>query len=163
MPKELASDLDRRVHAEVSRHSEGISAGMLARRFKNEVSRRSLARIIYRLLLQKSIVVEGKGRSTRYRALPNEPGAFIANEGTATAQAAGEVYVALSPEGEMVRNWVRAPITQRKPVGYDRAFLDAMRPMKPSTSPIENAATGYIASALRYLPSAQQGPTHATS
>jgi hypothetical protein len=128
MPKELASDLDRRVHAEVSRHSEGISAGMLARRFKNEVSRRSLARIIYRLLLQKSIVVEGKGRSTRYRALPNEPGAFIANEGTATAQAAGEVYVALSPEGEMVRNWVRAPITQRKPVGYDRAFLDAYAP-----------------------------------
>jgi hypothetical protein len=129
MPKELATDLETRIESEVARQPNGISAGALARKFANEASRRSIARIIQTLLRRKSIVVEGQARSTRYRAANARITATVAaSEENDVANATGEVYVPLSPEGEKVRSWVRAPITQRRPVGYDRAFLDAYRP-----------------------------------
>lgn len=114
MPKKLATNLETRIETEIARHPAGISASALARIFEKSASRRSIARIIQSLERRKRIVSEGQARATRYR--------------TAVAQATGEVYVPLSPEGEMVRSWVRAPITQRRPVGYDRAFLDSYRP-----------------------------------
>ena len=44
------------------------------------------------------------------------------------ARRAGEDDVPVSPEGEAVRRAVRAPIRERRPVGYDRTFLDRYRP-----------------------------------
>ena len=38
------------------------------------------------------------------------------------------LYIPISPEGEAVKQAVRQPIQNRRPVGYNRAFLDAYRP-----------------------------------
>jgi hypothetical protein len=46
----------------------------------------------------------------------------------ATLHATAEVYVPLSSEAETLRDWVRRPITLRRPVGYDRTLLDNYRP-----------------------------------
>jgi hypothetical protein len=40
----------------------------------------------------------------------------------------GETYIPISPEGEAVKQAVRQPIQNRRPVGYNRGFLDAYRP-----------------------------------
>ncbi|OFZ86623.1 MAG: cell filamentation protein Fic, partial [Betaproteobacteria bacterium RIFCSPLOWO2_02_FULL_62_79] len=39
-----------------------------------------------------------------------------------------EIYIPISPEGEVIKQAVREPIQNRRPVGYNRAFLDAYRP-----------------------------------
>jgi fido (protein-threonine AMPylation protein) len=39
-----------------------------------------------------------------------------------------EVYVPLSPEGEAIKQAVREPIQNRRPVGYNRTFLDSYHP-----------------------------------
>lgn len=129
MPKNLPDDLSARIEAEIARHPAGISASALAGVFADAASRRSIMRIIKKLQRRHQIVAEGKARATRYRA-PHQRVVATARvqEADDVVQATGEVYVPLSPEGEMVRSWVRAPITQRRPVGYERAFLDDYRP-----------------------------------
>jgi hypothetical protein len=125
MPKQLARDLPDRIEAEIGRHPEGVSATAVAGVFAKDGSRRSIMRIIEDLQRRKRIVAVGQARATRYRAvraLQEGP-----REEDDIAHAVGEVFPS-SPEGQMVRAWVRAPITQRRPVGYDRAFLDAYRP-----------------------------------
>ncbi len=56
---------------------------------------------------------------------------------TATGQVSAEVYVPISPEGEEIKVYVRQPIQQRKPVGYDRALLEAYYPNETSYLPPE--------------------------
>jgi hypothetical protein len=43
-------------------------------------------------------------------------------------QAHGEVYVPTSAEAEEIRNYVRQPAARRRPVGYEREFLETYRP-----------------------------------
>jgi hypothetical protein len=57
-----------------------------------------------------------------------------ANEVAGTAI---EVYVPLSAEGREILNYLRQPIQRRRPVGYDRAFLEAYRPNKTHYLPQE--------------------------
>lgn len=129
MPKELATNLPERLEAEVGRNANGASLADLAEKFSSEASRRSLTRLIDALLREKRLIKAGKGPSTRYRApSPSAPDSGQASEADDVLRAEGEVYVPLSPDGEMVRSWVQAPLTQRRPVGYDRDFLDAYKP-----------------------------------
>jgi hypothetical protein len=126
MPKKLASDLPDRLEAEIKRHPEGVAAGELVRVFARDASARSLNRLLKRLVRQQRISVHGAGRNTRYRAAIY--GQAAVREADDLAQATGEVYVPTSGEGAMLRDWVRRPITQRRPVGYDRSLLDNYRP-----------------------------------
>lgn len=43
-------------------------------------------------------------------------------------EAQGEIYVPLSPEAEAIKRAIREPVQNRRPVGYNREFLDAYRP-----------------------------------
>ena len=127
MPKVLTPDLADQVEAEISRHPLGVSASAIALAFEGSASRRSIMRIIKRLQRANRIFSEGQARATRYRS-KGIAGTADSQEADDTVQASTEAYIPTSPEGAMVRSWVRAPITQRRPVGYDRAFLDAYRP-----------------------------------
>ena len=76
------------------------------------------------------LILEGRGRGSRYRvprsvSLVPET-AQLALGGT-TAEVHLEVGIPVSPEGEPIKRAVRAPIQDRRPVGYDRAFLDRYR------------------------------------
>jgi hypothetical protein len=44
--------------------------------------------------------------------------------------AQAELYVSVSPEGARIRDSVRLPLMHRRPVGYQREFLDAYQPGK---------------------------------
>lgn len=127
MPKKLAADLAARIEAEIFRHPEGLAAGAVYDAFAKEASPRSLLRILERLVRHKKILAQGESRATRY--LPpviHGSGELVA--GSAQLSAEVEVYVPLTGESGMLREWVRRPITQRRPVGYDRKLLDDYRP-----------------------------------
>lgn len=128
MPKKLAADLADRLETEVNRHPDGIAPASLAAAFAGEASPRSLGRIVKRLAKSNRILIKGGGGVTRYHPASLIRGAAHIAAAPDTLHAAGEVYVPLTGESGMLRDWVRRPITQRRPVGYDRKLLDDYRP-----------------------------------
>jgi hypothetical protein len=48
--------------------------------------------------------------------------------GKAKAQAEGDALLPLSKEASEIQAYIRRPHEARKPVGYNRAFLDSYRP-----------------------------------
>ncbi len=136
MPKKLPEDLTARIEAEIARHPEGIGIDDLHAVLVNIVSRRTLQRRLGELLDDKKIASSGKGRGLRYRK-PRIIEMDISEHVHASDAVSAEVYVPVSPAGREVRDYVRQPIQQRKPVGYDREFLEAYRPNETSYLPPE--------------------------
>jgi Fic family protein len=79
------------------------------------------------LVTANRLVKEGKGPSARY-TLPSEPSAPQVLAGEARIEEQGSLFVPVSPRGAAVQEYVRRPLEIRKPVGYERKFLDAYRP-----------------------------------
>ena len=82
------------------------------------------------------------------RRLPPPPGApprpsadtSAVRERARTAEGyarVGEDDIPVSAEGEAIRRAVRAPIQDRRPVGYDRTFLDRYRPNETFYLPLD--------------------------
>ncbi|HVK56404.1 MAG TPA: Fic family protein [Burkholderiales bacterium] len=137
MPKKLPEDLSVRIEAEIAEHQQGIGIEGLHAALAEIVSRRTLQRRLNELVEQKHLVTEGKGRGLRYRRLPRIIEANITEQVRAEDELSAEAYVSVSPEGQSVLDYVRQPIQQRKPVGYDRTFLEAYRPNETSYLPLE--------------------------
>jgi hypothetical protein len=127
VPKKLSENLNAQIAAEIARHPEGIGIDDLHAALADIVSRRTLQRRLGELVEDKKIAISGKGRGLRYR----QPRIIELDirEHVRVSDALGmEVYVPLSPAGREVLDYVRQPIQQRMPVGYDREFLGAYRP-----------------------------------
>jgi hypothetical protein len=127
MPKKLPENLTARIEAEIARHPDGVGIEDLHAAFAEIVSRRTLQRRLGELVKQKKIAPIGKGPGLRYR----QPGSIelnITEQLHAEDEASAEVYLPVSPAGQEVLDYVRRPIQGRKPVGYDRTFLQAYRP-----------------------------------
>ena len=121
MPKTLQADLNDRILEAIDQTRDGATIAQIEARLTDAPSRRTLQRRLTHLLNRGPIVAEGNGPATRYRV----------NAATAARPADApprDAYVPVSPEGEQVATWVRAPITQRVPVGYVRNFLESYRP-----------------------------------
>lgn len=127
MPKKLPADLLAQLEAEVTRHPDGVAVAHMVQLFEQKASRRSMTRLLERLVRQKRIRVEGEKRGTRYFP-PSIQGKLHATLDPVTLRAEGEVYVPMTGDAPMLREWVRRPITLRRPVGYDRTLLDAYCP-----------------------------------
>lgn len=90
-------------------------------------NRRTLQRWLNSLIAQERVRREGQGRAVKY--LRGKVISAQANSvASATATAHAEILIPLSPEAKVVEKYVRQPLMQRKPVGYNRAFLDDYRP-----------------------------------
>jgi hypothetical protein len=129
MPKKLNADLVDRLAGEIRRHPDGVGPRALVQAFAQEASPRSIGRLLKRLARHHRIEAKGEGRATRYLPAPTVQGSVQAIEAPDIAHAEGRVFP-ISSEAAMLREWVRRPITQRRPVGYDRALLDNYRPNK---------------------------------
>lgn len=104
-----------------------------------KLPRRTLQRRLARLVEEKRLQVEGRGRGSRYRIPPKRiivtpPDGVVSTRGHVPS---AETYIPISPEGAAIRQAVRAPIQQRRPVGYNREFLDRYRPNESSYLPVE--------------------------
>jgi Fic/DOC family len=129
MPKHLAEgDLNILVQA-VARYPEGARLDDLLPLVN--LQRRTLQRRLALLQKQEFLAIEGHGRATRYH-LPQIPSAQGRQEHLVRPTKAGsgditveEEGISVSTEGQKIQAYVRLPLTKRKPVGYNRDFLDA--------------------------------------
>ena len=88
-----------------------------------DVARRTAQRWISQLLIDGRITSIGEGRARRYLAVK----ATVAKD-FATEQDIFPVYIPLSADSRDILAYVNQPLEARKPVGYQRDFLDAYLP-----------------------------------
>jgi Fic/DOC family len=95
------------------------------------LQRRTLQRRLALLQEQGLLAIEGRGRATKYRLLqmPSAQGGqeYLVRPAEARSRdvTLDEDGISVSPEGQKIQAYLRLPPTQRKPVGYNRDFLDA--------------------------------------
>ena len=105
----------------VRRHPGGVSAPEILRVLATPVPPRTLQYRLKHLVTQNRLVMDGSGRWAKYRT-PD-----TAANGAAPV-AVHEPIIPLSQTGASIQNYVRQAPETRKPVGYDRKFLDDYRP-----------------------------------
>ena len=110
----------------VRRYPGGATAQQIADSLQEPPPRRTLQYRLKYLVDHRRLVMEGEGRWARYR-LQVQVGIGAA-AGRAEAGAEGEAVLPLSKPATEIEAYVRKPPESRKPVGYNRAFLDAYRP-----------------------------------
>jgi hypothetical protein len=115
------------IEAAVQRYPEGMTAQQIADALSAAPPRRTLQYRLRFLVDDKRLVMEGGGRWARYRA-PQIAKTAGKAAGEAEAKGTGEAVLPLSAAGQEIRANVRRPIEARKPVGYERGFLDSYRP-----------------------------------
>ncbi|OFZ70771.1 MAG: cell filamentation protein Fic [Betaproteobacteria bacterium RBG_16_58_11] len=129
MPKKLPEDLNLMIATEIARHRAGIGIDDLHSALADIVSRRTLQRRLGELAEQKHISAMGQGKARMYRALGTvDIYATHAETGEPGEETRFEIYVPISSDGREILDYLRQPIQLRKPVGYDRSFLEAYRP-----------------------------------
>jgi fido (protein-threonine AMPylation protein) len=130
MPKLVSKQEIETLAALLAPYEEGIGIADLEQAAKAaglEFDRRTLQRRLSALIEANRVLKEGEGRASRYLLAPiTGRGELIAAPAIVTG--AGEAYVPLSPAGDEVKALVRRPIPERKPVGYNRVFLEGYEP-----------------------------------
>jgi hypothetical protein len=120
----------------VARHPGGASLSDVAAALPEKLADRTLQYRLKHLVDKGRLVKEGEGRRrwTRYRvpALAEAAPRALAEEAPKAvppaAEKAEDVAVPLSPTSEEMRAYLSQPLNARKPVGYNRVFLDSYRP-----------------------------------
>jgi Fic family protein len=105
----------------VRRSPNGVSAPEILRGLATSVRPRTLQYRLKHLVTRNRLIMDGEGRWARYRM----PGAAI---DAVVREGADEPVIPLSEAGIAIRDYVRQAPEARKPVGYDRKFLDRYRP-----------------------------------
>jgi len=111
----------------VRRHEGGATAQQIVDSLQEPPPRRTLQYRLKHLVDHRRLVMEGVGRWARYR-LPQAQAAAGTASGRAEARAEAEAVLPLSKPGAEIQAYVRKPPEARKPVGYNRAFLESYRP-----------------------------------
>lgn len=127
MPKRISQSELNSITKVISAFPEGVSVEGISTALDGSLPRRTLQRRMALLVEQKRIIVEGRGRASRYLLPVNRSDLSIVLPAV-KAKMHGELYVPLSSEGEEIRQAVREPIQNRHPVGYNRDFLDSYHP-----------------------------------
>jgi hypothetical protein len=127
MPKQVSpEELDVVLQA-VSRFPAGASIEDIRGALGIAIAHRTLQRRLASLVEKKRLTIEGRGRGRRYRLSDNRIQAHLTFP-SLEVHAHAETYPPISPEGEVIKISVRKPIQERRPVGYNRQFLDEYRP-----------------------------------
>ena len=128
MPKRIPEEELDAILAVVAAHPEGVPVSTIRGGLPYELPPRMLQRRLALLVEQKRLIAEGQRKGRRYRVPVNNSGEGGLIAGGAEVAARGEVYVPISREAEAIKQVVRAPIQDRRPIGYQRAFLYDYRP-----------------------------------
>jgi Fic family protein len=109
----------------VKRHADGASLRDVTDALVPSPPQRTLQYRIKYLLDARRLLKEGEGRWAKY-TLPSPP-EDVKAVATGT-EAAEESSVPLSAASEEIRGYLDQPLAARKPVGYNRDFLNSYRP-----------------------------------
>ena len=88
------------------------------------IARRTAQRLIARLIESGQIAARGEGRARRYFLANAQPGSRV----LATRVDRFPSFIPLSADSQDILAYIDQPPQARKPVGYQRDFLDAYRP-----------------------------------
>jgi Fic/DOC family protein len=108
------------IEAIVSRNSGGVTAGVIEQELAAAIPRRTFQYRLKSLVSAGRIVKKNSGRWATY--LPANP-----PRATAIEEKHARV-VPLSKKAQAVLHGIARPVAARKPVGYNRKFLDGYRP-----------------------------------
>lgn len=130
MPKSFhPEELNEIVEIVQAQGQEGITAPAILRMLALPSPMRTLQFRLKHLVEQQRLIKLGERRGTRYvatrviRAVGTATGG-----GEANAAAEASAVLPLSTAGLEIQRYVSQAVGARKPVGYDRRFLDAYRP-----------------------------------
>ena len=126
----------------VSEYPEGIGISALERALAPLliVNRRTLQRRLKRLVEDGKIISEGESIALVYKHAPSSVGSSRLTVHVKHSHGIEmESYVPVSPQGGIIRDFVRQPLMRRKPIGYQRSFLEDCEPV----------ATFYLSESLR--------------
>ena len=137
MPKRVPEQELDAILAVVAAHPDGVPVGTIREGLPHDMPLRTLQRRLALLVEQKRLIAEGERKGRRYRVPVTTTGKGHLVAGSATVAAQGEFYVPISPEAEAIKQAVRAPLQNRRPVGYQRDFLDGYRPNETWYLPAE--------------------------
>lgn len=99
----------------------------MARRQGVSPHRRTLQRRLQKLIDAQRVTAEGESVALVYKSAFGA-GVQVIGTATATSTAQAEIYMPVSPEGAIIRDQVRLALMHRRPVGYQRDFLQAYQP-----------------------------------
>ena len=108
----------------VRRHPGGVTAQEIADGLPGGLPLRTLQYRLQRLVQQGRLDKEGERHWTKYRIPAEAAGPAVA----AARQGKGEEFIPLSDDSAAIRSYLRQPPEARKPVSYNREFLDSYRP-----------------------------------
>lgn len=133
MPKKVPESELAAVLKAMAELSQPASLDEIAGKLSRPLARRTLQRRLAHLVGEARLVAQGSGAGTRYRL------ATIAQSGP-SGTVDTDFGKELSPEAKEIKGIVSQPASRRKPVGYDRSFLENYRPN----------VTRYLPSSLRH-------------
>jgi hypothetical protein len=117
LANQIPEDVLVEIEEAVRRHPGGVSGPEILRALATPIPPRTFQYRLRRLVARNRLIMDSEGRWAKYR-MPD-----------AAAQAdAIEPAIPLSEAGKAIRDYVRQAREARKPVGYDRKFLDRYRP-----------------------------------
>jgi Fic/DOC family len=125
--RRIPEQVSKQIEDVVRNHPDGVTAPQIAAALNSTVPPRTLQYRLKYLVDHKRLSMEGEGRWARYQ-LPHIEAAVGTAAGRAEAKAVGEALLPLSKAGAEIQEYVRRPPEKRKPVGYDRNFLESYRP-----------------------------------
>jgi len=122
----------------VAAHSNGVKVGTIRDGLAFDLPPRMLQRRLERLIAQKRLHAEGRGKGRRYR-VPS--GKVVIETSPVKLETKGhparvEVYPPISHAAKTIKQSVRAPIQNRNPTGYQREYLDEYRPNETFYLPV---------------------------
>ncbi len=130
MPKQISTDELNAIVEAVAKLPNGGSVDEIRHQYKPVLPHRTLQRRLARLVAERRLTTKGRGPSTRYHLLKKDvhirPPTGNLKLGADPAHV--EAYVPISDEAESIRHVIQAPIQNREPVSYNRAFLDDYQP-----------------------------------
>ena len=130
MPKQVPEAEYEAVVSALAQLPDGGSVSHIGEALGEVVSRRTLQRRLTALVAQGRLVREGRGQGTLYRVPSAQSVQPAPNHRRlrfgSSIRLSDEVHfsIPVSARGAEVERLVRAPIQQRPPVGYNRAFLE---------------------------------------
>ena len=133
MPRATLTEELKLIESIVAAHPSGIGItaieAEMAQGQGGKPNRRTLQRRLQKLIGEQRLTTEGESIALVYKLIS---GSVVPASGsmtlTATATAEAELYVPVSPEGAVIRDQVRLALMHRRPVGYQRDFLQAYQP-----------------------------------
>lgn len=129
MPKQISqAELDT-VTRVVEQFHQAVSVEQIMAALESPLPRRTLQRRLSFLVRNGQLLLEGRGRGSKYKVKSLAvvaPGHIREPDDVLSIYT--EPYVPVSEPSREIRERVRQPVQQRHPVGYNRDFLSAYKP-----------------------------------